>query len=121
MLRTQTLINAIDAAINRIEAMMPTNRPSYEPELNIINELERYKRNLVTLKGSIISNRQDIVDEINTLQGAYRDKIQHDLELDDKAAKKEIKDINVAIDKIQQNWYLVDGVLSRRITILPHN
>jgi len=116
MIRKQTLINAIDATINRIEAMMPTNRHNFEPELTIVHELEIYKRTLEQLKENIMFSRQAIIDELETLQGEYRDKIQNDLDLDDKAAKKEIKGVNVEIDKIQQHWHLVDGVLKKRIT-----
>lgn len=116
MIRKQTLINAIDAAINRIEAMMPTNRPSFEPELTIVHELEIYKHTLEQLKKDIMFRRQAIIDELEALQGEHRDKIQFDLDLDDKAAKKEIKSVNVEIDKIQQSWHMVNGVLNKRIT-----
>ncbi len=116
MIRKQTLINAIAAAINRIEAMMPTNRHDFEPELTIVHELEIYKRTLEQLKDNIMFSRQAIIDELETLQGEHRDKIQTDLELDDKLAKKKIKDVNVEIDKIQQYWHVVNGVLKKRIT-----
>ncbi len=116
MIRKQTLINAIDATINRIDALMPTNKPYYDNDaLTIVDTLEGHKRTLKQLKDTVMSSRQAIVDEIETLQGEHREKIQDDLEQDDKDTKKEIKNVNTDIDKIQGLWYLVDGVLKKRV------